>query len=111
LFCQLYLIPVDILKYMNHEVKTLFYSEDESDGVNEGHPMSALSAVEALLTEIGKPIDCAEITRGVLKRKLWTSNGKTPAATISAQLAVDIKKHGTNSRFQRTAPSVFGLRA
>jgi restriction system protein len=89
---------------------TLFFNALDTEGAEQG-PMSALSAVEALLLEIGKPLDCAEITRMILKKRLWISQGKTPAATISAQLAVDIKKYGSDSRFQRTAPSVFGLRA
>ncbi|MBC6435851.1 hypothetical protein FM036_42515 [Nostoc sp. HG1] len=59
----------------------------------------------------GKPLDCGEITKRVIKQKLWISKGKTPWQTINAQLAVDIKKHGINSRFQRTGPSVFALRS
>lgn len=88
----------------------LFFNADSVERDEHGS-MSALSAVEVLLTEVGRPIDCAEITRLILRKKLWMSHGKTPAATINAQLSVDIKRHGSSSRFQRTAPSVFGLRS
>lgn len=40
---------------------------------------------------------------------LWTSAGKTPAATVNARLAVDIKSKGVASRFVRTAKETFAL--
>jgi len=73
--------------------------------------MSALSAVETLLTEVGTPLHYREITRLVLERGLWKTEGKTPEATVNALLAVDIKKHAANSRFQRTSEGMFALRA
>ncbi len=73
--------------------------------------MSALSAVETLLTEASTPLHYREITKCILERGLWTTEGKTPEATVNALLAVDIKKHGVNSRFQRTGEGVFALRA
>ena len=72
--------------------------------------MSALSAVETLLTETGTPLHYREITSLILERGLWTTEGKTPEATVNALLAVDIKKRGTNSRFQRTGEGMFALR-
>jgi hypothetical protein len=73
--------------------------------------MSALSAVEKLLTEAGIPLNYTEITKQIISRGFWRTEGKTPDATINAQLAVDIKKHGCESRFQRTEPGVFALRS
>lgn len=46
----------------------------------------------------------------MLSQRLWTSSGKAPAATVAAQLAVDIKRHPTGSRFERVAPSTYRLR-
>jgi restriction system protein len=71
--------------------------------------MSALSAIESLLTEMGTPLHYLEITRLILERGLWKTAGKTPEATVNALLAVDIKKHGSNSRFQRTGEGMFAL--
>jgi restriction system protein len=71
--------------------------------------MSALSAAEIVLREAGKPLPCREITGKALAHGYWTSKGKTPWATIAAQLYSDIKKHGAASRFILTGPDTFGL--
>ncbi|MBN2449472.1 MAG: winged helix-turn-helix domain-containing protein [Lentisphaeria bacterium] len=72
--------------------------------------MIALSAAEQVLRQSGKPLHCAEITKRVLAAGLWKTTGKTPEATIHAQLAMSIKRKGTNSPFQWTAKATFGLR-
>jgi len=40
----------------------------------------------------------------------WQTTGSTPEATVNARLAVDIKRKGRNSLFQRTDQKVFALR-
>ncbi len=72
--------------------------------------MSAIKAAEEVLREAGEPLRCEEIARRALASGLWQSSGKTPEATIHAQLAVDIQRLGLQSKFQRTAKAVFGLR-
>lgn len=72
--------------------------------------MSSLDAVETVLNEIAEPIHYEEITQILLERGLWETQGKTPAATINARISVDIKRRGSRSRFQRTAPSTYALR-
>ena len=72
--------------------------------------MNAIDAAAKVLAESGKPLSYREITRAVLEAGLWQTKGKTPEATIHAQLAVDIADQGTASRFQRTGPGVFALR-
>lgn len=72
--------------------------------------MSAIQATEEVLREAGEPLRFEEIARRALAAGLWQSSGKTPEATIHAQLAVDIDRHGANSKFQRTAKAVFALR-
>ncbi len=72
--------------------------------------MSVLTAVETILTEVGKPLHYREITERILQSNLWISEGDTPDATVNARLSVDIKKHGQNSRFQRTDKGIFALR-
>jgi restriction system protein len=71
--------------------------------------MSALRAVEQLLQNEGKPLHYREITRLIIERGLWRSDGKTPAATVNALLAVDIKRRGAQSRFRRVGKGIFGL--
>jgi restriction system protein len=72
--------------------------------------MNAIDAAEKVLAEAGIPLSYREITTRVLEADLWQTKGKTPEATIHAQLAVDIANQGAASRFQRTAPGVFALR-
>lgn len=73
--------------------------------------MSVLGAVQTVLEQAHTPLHYRELTRRVLEGHLWHTTGKTPADTVSAQLAVDIIRRGSASRFQRTAEGVFALRA
>ena len=66
--------------------------------------MDALDAAEAVLRDEGGPLHYREITDRALKRRLWTSEGKTPEATVNSRLAVDIQERGEESRFERVSP-------
>ncbi len=56
------------------------------------------------------PLHYRELTDEVLKRRLATSSSKTPAASLNAMIAVDIKRNGNKSDFVRVRPGIFGLR-
>lgn len=73
--------------------------------------MNLLDAIETVLADVRVPMKCPEITRLVLERQLWQTQGKTPEATVHAQLVMDIKRRGPASRFQRTDKGTFALRA
>lgn len=73
--------------------------------------MTALKAVEAVLAQAGAPLHYNEITSRILENGFWTTQGKTPAATINALLAVDILQRQGSSCFQRTGRGIFALRA
>ncbi len=62
-----------------------------------------------ILKESGKPLHSKEITKIALKRDWLKTAGKTPEATMNAQLVVDINSKKDKSRFTKTAPSTFGL--
>lgn len=62
-----------------------------------------------ILQEIGKPLHSKEITKIALKRGWLKTAGKTPEATMNAQLIVDINTKKGKSRFIKTAPSTFDL--
>jgi len=73
-----------------------------------------LSVVEAAfqaLQESGKPLHATEITDYIISNGLWTTEGKTPVATVAAQLYRDIKKRGAVSRFILCEPLTFALRS
>src|SRR5450432_4081509 len=73
--------------------------------------MSAREAAIQVLKEAGGPLHSEEITRRILSQRLWDTSGKTPAATVEAQICTDMQKKGESSPFKRTAPRTFGLRA
>jgi hypothetical protein len=62
-----------------------------------------------ILKEAGKSLHSKEITKIALSRGWLQTAGKTPEATMNAQLIVDINSKKEKSRFIKTAPSTFGL--
>jgi hypothetical protein len=62
-----------------------------------------------ILKEVGKPLHSKEITKIAISRGWLKTAGKTPEATMNAQLVVDINSKKEKSRFVKTAPSTFGL--
>lgn len=62
-----------------------------------------------ILEEVNKPLHSKEITKIALKRSWLKTAGKTPEATMNAQLIVDINLKKDKSRFIKTGPSTFGL--
>lgn len=62
-----------------------------------------------ILKETGKPLHSKEIAQIALEREWLKTAGKTPEATMNAQLIVDINSKKDKSRFVKTAPSTFGL--
>lgn len=62
-----------------------------------------------ILKEAGKPLHSKEITKIALQRGWLKTAGKTPEATMNAQLIVDINSKGELSRFKKTGPSIFAL--
>ena len=61
-----------------------------------------------ILKEADKPLHTKEITKIALKKGLVTE-GKTPEATMSAQLVVDVNTKKDKSMFIKTAPSTFEI--
>ncbi len=73
--------------------------------------MSFAEAAVTVLEAAGTPLHYKDITQRALCEGLIQTEGKTPDATLNAILAVDIKKKGSNGRFVRVRPGVFGLRS
>ena len=72
--------------------------------------MNVQDAAAYVLKDEGKPLHAKEITRRIIDIGLWSSNGKTPDATVAARLYREIKKHGERSTFVQTAAATFDLR-
>jgi hypothetical protein len=60
-----------------------------------------------ILEENGTPMHSKDITKVAIAKGWLKTGGKTPEATMNAQLIVDINKNGEDSRFVKTSPSVF----
>jgi HJR/Mrr/RecB family endonuclease len=69
-----------------------------------------LAAAEAALIAAGGPRSASELVSAMAADASWVSASKTPAATVSAALYVDIKTRGAASPFVKSGPGVFGLR-
>lgn len=63
-----------------------------------------------IITEAGKPLHYREITKIATEKGLLKTSGKTPWATMNAQLSMDIVNNGENSTFYRAQPGYFGLK-
>lgn len=62
-----------------------------------------------ILSDARKPMHVNEITKVALKNGWLKTAGKTPDATMGAQLITDVNKLGENSRFIKTGPSTFAV--
>ena len=72
--------------------------------------MSLLDAIEKVLSSADSPLHVTEIYKAITEQDLWQSSGKTPEATIGAQLYSDIKKNGDASPFVLVSPKTFAMR-
>jgi len=67
------------------------------------------SAALKVLSEAKKPLHYKEITQIALESEILKTNGKTPAASMNAQLITEINSRGAKSDFVKTAPATFAL--
>lgn len=60
-----------------------------------------------ILEEAGRPLHIKDITSIAMERGWLKTAGKTPEATMGAQLITDVNKFGEKSRFVKTGPATF----
>jgi len=72
--------------------------------------VNSIDAAAKVLEDEGKPLHYREITKRIIDHGLWQTAGKTPEATLNANLGKDMKKFGAGSRFVRTGRGMFALR-
>jgi len=70
---------------------------------------TTLSEAIEVLMEAGQPLHYRELTARILQRGIWKTDGKTPEATVNAQISVSIKKLGDRSPFRRVGSGVYSL--
>src|ERR1043166_1076425 len=71
--------------------------------------MSGLDAAAKVLTDAGTPLGAKEMIERMLSQGLWKTEGKTPAATIYAAIAREIKTKGPQARFKKTERGKFAV--
>ncbi len=71
--------------------------------------LSGLDAAAKVLAEAGEPLRSKQIVETMLAKGYWTTNGKTPAATIYAAMLREIQTKGKDARFKKTDRGLFTL--
>ena len=85
-------------------------AEPSTPAAAKDRPLSALCAAARVLSENGQPMTCPELIQAMAAKGYWTSPaGKTPAATLAAAIAREIKVKKDQSRFRKTDRGKFGL--
>ena len=72
--------------------------------------LAVLNATEEVLRGAGSPLHYHEITKRILKAGFWTTEGKTPEATVGARIYKDIADLGGQSAFLKLGRGIIGLR-
>jgi hypothetical protein len=70
---------------------------------------SGLDAAATVLAEAGTPLNTKEMVERMLATGMWTTGGKTPAATIYAAIIREIAAKGDQARFRKVERGKFTL--
>ena len=70
---------------------------------------SGLDAAYEVLKANGEPMTCKAIVDEMLTKGLWSTNGRTPAATIYSAMLREIDSKPGTSRFTKTGRGLFAL--
>lgn len=68
-----------------------------------------LSGSYLILSESTTPLNSKQLTKELLERKLWSTTGKTPDATVGAQIYTEIKKKGADALFIKAGKNLFTI--
>lgn len=71
---------------------------------------TVLDAIVQVLSEANEPLHYQDITQAILEKKLWETEGQTPWSTVNVTISLDLRDHGSNSRFVRVKRGVYALR-
>ena len=71
--------------------------------------LGALDAAAQVLKTVKEPMTCKAIVDAMLKKNLWTTNGKTPHATLYSAIIREITKKGKEARFAKVDRGRFAL--
>lgn len=72
--------------------------------------LSLLDAAVTILAESKEPMSCKDMVERAIAKKLWSTSGKTPHATLHAAISREIATKGKTSRFEKTDRGRFRVR-
>jgi HB1/ASXL restriction endonuclease-like protein with HTH domain len=94
------------------KTKTKKVAEAKAAAPQKPKRVTALDAAARVLAEEGKAMSCGELIEKMAAKKYWTSpGGRTPASTLYAAMAREIKTKGNAARFRKTDRGKFAGRA
>jgi restriction system protein len=73
--------------------------------------MGILDAAVRVLKEAKKPMRCKDIVEQMLAKGYWTTEGKTPSATLYSAIFREIQTKGKDARFKKLERGLFALNA
>ena len=79
----------------------------KTDATAKEHKPSGLDAAAQVLAESGEPLNTKTMVERMLAKGLWSTGGKTPAATIYAAILRECVTKGEKSRFRKTERGKF----
>jgi hypothetical protein len=92
------------------QIKTATTTSDKAKSPTRiNGKLSILDAAARVLKEKGEPMNCKAMIERMLAVKIWKTDGKTPAATLSSALLREIKTKGKDGRFRKTDRGQFSL--
>jgi hypothetical protein len=71
--------------------------------------MGVLDAAAQVLAETGTPMSTAAMVKTMLDKGIWSTDGKTPAATLHAAVSREVAAKGEASRFRKVGRGMFAL--
>lgn len=71
--------------------------------------MGVLDAAAQVLAETGTAMNTAEMVKAMLDKGIWSTAGKTPAATLHAAISREVAAKGDTSRFRKVGRGMFAL--
>lgn len=76
-------------------------AQSASESMRSAKPkkIGCLDAAVQVLQDADEPMTCTQIMEQILQRELWSTNGRTPAATLYSAILREIQRKGGDARF------------
>ena len=69
--------------------------------------LCSLDAAALILAAYPHPLGAKQLVACMTARRLWTTRGRTPQATVASAICYDIARKGPRSRFAKAGPGLF----